>query len=176
VPERVLRGSPAFAIRSPPSQAAAFAASVVAAACSSHPPVHPPALDDCLSAQDASCGTSVVVGGGGGGPGTRDASATAQDALPPADAGLPADGGTCTALAVTTSAVCQSCIQQSCCDTCTVDAICVQLIACVQTTCHAGDSTCLATCETQWPMAIAAYDTFAGCLAFNCATQCPAPP
>ena len=161
-------------------------AALVVEGCSSHPPSHPPALGDCVSTDDASCGT-LALGGGGSSPGgggsvpadggsavpSSDSAASAVDSALPNSA---ADA--CSAQIVTTNAPCQSCVQQSCCDTCVTDANCAAIIVCVETTpCLAGDSTCLASCENlAAPALVSAYDAFASCLTFNCSAQCPALP
>lgn len=161
-------------------------AALAVGGCSSHAPSHPPALGDCVSMDDASCGT-VALGGGGGSPGGGGGSLPADgaaSALSQSDAaGQPADGSApdsgadaCAGQTVTANAPCQTCLQQSCCDACMADSNCVALITCAQM-CGAGDSTCLSFCENQvGPTQVSAYDAFAGCLAANCSAQCPALP
>ena len=162
------------------------AAALAVGGCSSQAPSHPPALGDCVAMYDASCGTAALGGGGGsaGGGGSVPADggtavSQSEAAAPVADAAGPGFGvDACSGQTVTANVSCQSCLQQSCCDACLTDVNCAALIMCAETMCAAGDSTCLvAVCENLvGPAQVSAYDTFAGCLAFNCSTQCPALP
>ena len=166
--------------------AGSTSATLAGGGCSSQAPSHPPALGDCVAMNDASCGTPALSGGGGAGgagaarpDGGTAVSQSADAAAPVADAARPGFAAdVCSSQTVTTNASCQSCLQQSCCDTCLTDVNCAALIMCAETMCAAGDSTCLvAVCENLvGPAQVAAYDAFAGCLAFNCSTQCPALP
>jgi hypothetical protein len=159
-------------------------AALAVGGCSSHAPSHPPALGDCVAINDASCGTQALGGGGGSPGGGGSVPADGGTAVSQSDAAAPAadsassGADACSGQTVTTNAACQSCLQQSCCDACLTDVNCAALIMCAETMCAAGDSTCLAAvCENLvGPAQVSAYDAFAGCLAFNCSTQCPALP
>jgi hypothetical protein len=113
---------------------------------------------------------------GGPGPGAADGEA------PDADDGSTdlADEGVCGAagtLITTMNPGCLPCIesQGGCCmvDQACSNSDCYNLLLCSEA-CAAGDLTCVANCETQYPDGVTKYNDFAQCITNNC-VQCPAP-
>lgn len=69
---------------------------------------------------------------------------------------------------------CQTCLRASCCaeaSACGEDATCAALKIC--STLCAGDTTCEASCEAQFPSAVTAHDVLLACKAASCAADCP---
>lgn len=134
-------------------------------ACSGEKSKHPPALGDCLNAQEG-C-TTPPVGAGGQGDSPPDASHEEASSTGPTTS-----CGTAGSLILTQNPACGPCIVMSCCMAdmlCT--ASCQSILQCVQG-CPPGDTTCVFNCESD-PLGSMSYGDFQSCVVGNC-PACPA--
>jgi hypothetical protein len=156
--------------------ALAAAAWATAVACSSKVPSHPPAIGDCIAANDAGCDLAGGAAGGGVFPGGRDASAV-EGSVAGFDAG---SCGIAATLIATANVNCVPCVEMeaNCCladQACSIHSDCIALLECAEM-CAAGDPTCLGLCENQYPGAVTPYEDFAACITRNCTRECPTLP
>ena len=158
--------------RRPPWIVGGLAAVLAAGwACSSSSAPRPGELGDCHPIGDAGC-TPITSSGAGGGPteggsgdgAPSDAAATACGTIP---------GGF--------QSACTACIQglapDGCCGAnlaCQSQPACASLLSCAQG-CN-GASSCVGTCEQNFPDGTAAYTEFAQCLTNVCSPECPTMP